>query len=38
MKQLEPAFQGTLSCNKYQSKLTQQTGNKNLDLLIDPSF
>ena len=28
----------TINWNKYQSKVTQQTRNRNLDFLIDPSF
>ena len=37
LKQLESVFKRTINCNKYQSKVTQQTLNRNLDFLIDPS-
>ena len=35
---LESGFKRTINWNKYQSKVTQQTLNRNLDFLIDPSF
>ena len=38
LKQLESGFKVKINWNKYQSKVTQQTRNKNLDFLIDPSF
>ena len=38
LKQLESGFKRTFNWSKYQSKVTQQTRNRNLDLLIDPSF
>ena len=38
LKQLESCFKRTINWNKYQSKLTQQTQNRYLDYLIDPSF
>ena len=38
LKQLESGFKWTTNWNKYQSKLTQQTLNRNLYFLIDPSF
>ena len=38
LKQLESGFKRTINWNKYQSKVTQHTRNKNLDFLIDPSF
>ena len=38
LKQLESGFKGTVNWNKYQSKVTQQILNRNLDFLIDSSF
>ena len=38
MKQIESGFKRTINWNKYQSKVTQHTLNKNLDFLIDQSF
>ena len=38
LKQLESCFKRTINWNKYQSKLIQQTQNRYLDYLIDPSF
>ena len=38
LRLLESGFKRTINWNKYQSKLTQQTLNRNLDFLIDPSF
>ena len=38
LQQLESGFKRTINWNKYQSKVTQQTQNRNLDFLIDPSF
>ena len=38
LKQLESGFKGTVNWNKYQSKVTQQISNRNLDFLIDSSF
>ena len=38
LKQLESGFKVTINWNKYQSKVTRQTRNKNFDFLIDPSF
>ena len=38
MKPLEPFFKKIINWSKFQSRVTQQTLNKNLDFLIDPSF
>ena len=38
LKQLESGFKRTINGNKYQSKVTQQTLNRNFDFLIDPRF
>ena len=38
LNQLESGFKVKINWNKYQSKVTQQTRNKNFDFLIDPSF
>ena len=38
LKQLESGFKGTVNWKKYQSKVTQQILNRNLDFLIDSSF
>ena len=38
LRLLESGFKRTINWNKYQSKVTQQTLNRNLDFLIDPSF
>ena len=38
MKQLESNFTRAINRNKYQSKVTRQTRNRNLDFLINPSF
>ena len=38
MQQLESAFKRTINCNEYQSKLKEQTQNRYVDYLIDPSF
>ena len=38
LKQLESGFKRTNSWNKYQSKVTQQTWNRNLDIWLDPCF
>ena len=38
MRKLESSFQRTVNWNKYQSKVIQQTRNRDLDFLIDPSF
>ena len=38
LKQLESGFKRTINCNKYQSKVTEETRSRNLDFLIDPSF
>ena len=38
LKQVESVFKVTINWNKYQSKVTWQTRNKNFDFLIDPSF
>ena len=38
LKQLESVFKGTVNWKKYQSKVTQQILNRNLDFLIDSSF
>ena len=38
LKQLESGFKRTINWHKYQSKVTEQTLNINLDFLIDPSF
>ena len=38
LKQLQLGFKRTINRNKYQSKVTRQTRNRNLDLLINPSF
>ena len=38
LNQLESEFKVKINWNKYQSKVTQQTRNKNFDFLIDPSF
>ena len=38
LKQLESGFKRTINGNKGQSKVTQQTLNRNSDFLIDPSF
>ena len=38
LKQLESGFNRTISWNKYQSKVTEQTQNRYLDFLIDPSL
>ena len=38
LKKLESGFKRTINGNKYQSKVTQQTLNRNSDFLIDPSF
>ena len=36
MEQLESGFNGTISWNKGQSKITEQSPNRYLDILIDP--
>ena len=39
MKQLESGFKIRINWNKYQSKITDQTRNRNLDFVFfDPSF
>ena len=38
MKKIESGFKRTIDWTKYQSKVTQQTQNRNLDFLIDPNF
>ena len=38
LKQLESGFKRTINWNEYQSKLTEQTQNRHLNYLIDPSF
>ena len=38
MRKLDSSFQRTVNWNKYQSKVIQQTWNRDLDFLIDPSF
>ena len=38
LKQLESSFKRIINWNKYQSKITEQTQNRYLDFLIDPSF
>ena len=38
LRLLESGFKRTINWNKYQSKVTQQILNRNLDFLIDPSF
>ena len=38
LKQLESGFKWIINWNKYQSKITEQTWNRYLDFLIDPSF
>ena len=38
LKQLESSFKRIINWNKYKSKLTEQTQNRYLDYLIDPSF
>ena len=32
LKQLEPGFKRTINWNKYQSKITEQTQNRHLDI------
>ena len=38
LEQLKSGFKRTIDWNKYQSKVTIQESNLNLDYLIDPSF
>ena len=38
MKQLEPGFERTINWNKYQFKVTQQTRNRYLEFLTNPTF
>ena len=38
LKHLESGFKRTFNWNKYQSKITEQTRNRYLDFLIDPSI
>ena len=38
LKQLESDFKRTINWNKYQCKKTNQTQNRCLDFLVDPSF
>ena len=38
LKQLESDFTGTIDWNKYHFKTTNQTQNRYLDFLINPSF
>ena len=38
LKQLESGFKRTIDWNKYQSKVAQQTLNRNSDYLIDTGF
>ena len=38
LKQLECGFKRTIIWIKYQSKVTEQTQNRYLDYLVDPSF
>ena len=38
LKQLESGFKRMINWNKYQSKVTKRTRNRNLNFLIDPSF
>ena len=38
LEQLESDLKGTINWNKYQSKVIQQTRNRNLDFLLDTNF
>ena len=38
LEQLRSAFKRTITCNKYQLKVSTERQNQYLDFLIDPSF
>ena len=38
LENIKWGFKGTISWNKYRSKITTQSRNNNLDYLIDPTF
>ena len=38
LEQLRSGFKSTINWNKYQSKISAERQNQNLNFLIDPSF